>query len=372
MTEERGKGEPVPARGGKVPVTDLLAATAELVAIPSVSHDEAAMADHVEARLRAVTWLTVERIGANVVARTRLGRSSRFILAGHLDTVPAAGNSTPRVEGDTLWGLGAADMKGGLAVMLALAATVAEPAVDLTFVFYAGEEVARAHNGLLAIAAARPDLLEGDAAVLGEPTCARVEAGCQGVLNVVVTLAGRRAHSARSWMGVNAIHRLAPVLGALSGFVEREPVIAGCRYREGLQAVEVGGGVAANVVPDTVSLTLNHRFAPDRDAPAAEAALRALLAPVLEAGDRVEVLDSSPAAPPGLDHPLLAALLVATGSPAGAKLGWTDVAFFAERGIPAVNFGPGDPELAHGPAERVERAELEFALCALSRVIEPT
>ncbi|HWG72808.1 MAG TPA: succinyl-diaminopimelate desuccinylase [Acidimicrobiales bacterium] len=356
-------------------MTDLLAATAELIAIASVSHDEAAIADHVDERLRAVPWLSVERVGANVVARTHLGRPQRLVLAGHLDTVPPAesvpggATSRPRLDGDTLWGLGAADMKGGLAVMIELAAGVAEPAVDLTFAFYAGEEVARVHNGLLAVAAARPDLLAGDAAVLGEPTCARVEAGCQGVLKLAVTLAGHRAHSARPWTGVNAIHRLAPLLDAVRAFPDRTPLIAGCRYRESLQAVAVEGGVAANVVPDTVTLTLNHRFAPDRDAPGAEAALRSLLAPVLEAGDRLEVVDSSPPAPPGLDHPLLAELVTATGSPPRAKLGWTDVAFFAERAIPAVNFGPGDPELAHSAAERVERAQLEAALFALRRVI---
>jgi succinyl-diaminopimelate desuccinylase len=228
---------------------------------------------------------------------------------------------------------------------------VIEPAVDLTFAFYAGEEVGRVHNGLLAVAAARPELLAGDAAILGEHTCARVEAGCQGMLKVEVTLAGRRAHSARPRTGVNAIHRLGPLLDAVGAFPDREPVIDGCRYREALQAVGVHGGVAANVVPDAVSLTLNHRFAPDRDAPDAEAGLRSLVAPVLEAGDRLEVVGASPPAPPGLDHPLLAALLAATGSPAKAKLGWTDVAFFAERGAsPPSTSGRATPRWPTAPA----------------------
>lgn len=352
-------------------MTDLLASTAELVAIPSVSYDEAAMADHVVARLSGAPWLTVERIGHNVVARTEFGRPTRLVLAGHLDTVPPDGNARPRVDGDTLWGLGAADMKGGLAVMLALATTVAEPEVDLTFAFYVAEEVSRSDNGLLAIAALRPDLLDGDAAVLGEPTSARIEAGCQGVLKLSVTLGGRRAHTARPWMGVNAVHRLAPVLEVVAAFEARQPVISGCRYREALQAVHVEGGVAGNVVPDAVTLVLNHRFAPDRDAEGAEVALRELLDPLLdtERGDTMGVIDVSPAAPPGLDHPLLAGLLAATGQPPRAKLGWTDVAFFAERGIPAVNFGAGDPELAHTAGERVERRELDAALAALTLVV---
>lgn len=349
----------------------LLDGTAGLVSIPSVSHHEAAIADHVEARLRKLGWLEVERVGANVIARTSLGRSSRLLLAGHLDTVPAAGNAEPRVEGDVLWGLGAADMKGGLAVMLELAATVAEPAVDVTFVFYVCEEVARAHNGLLEVAATRPELLAADAAVLGEPTSARVEAGCQGVLKVDVTMTGRRAHTARPWMGNNAVHRLVPVLKAVAAFPERRPVIDGCEYREALQAVAVAGGVASNVVPDSAVVTLNHRFAPDRDAAGAEAALRDRLEGALDAsaGDRMEVVDTSPSAPPSLSHPLLARLVRASGNPPRAKLGWTDVAFFAERGIPAANFGPGDPELAHTPAERVESHQLTDAFAALRSVI---
>lgn len=352
-------------------MSDLLERTLELIAIPSVSRDERALADHVETRMRAVPWLTVERIGDNVVARTELARGSRLLLAGHLDTVPPAGNAVPRREQETLWGLGAADMKGGLAVMLELASTVAEPPVDVTYAFYACEEIDRPYNGLLGVEAARPDLLRADAAILGEPTAARVEAGCQGVLKVAVTTGGRRAHSARPWTGVNAVHRLAPVLARVAAYTPRRPVLDGCEYREALQAVAVEGGVAGNVIPDTARLTLNHRFAPDRRAAEAEAALRDLLAPVIDpaAGDRIEVLDAAPAAPPRLDHPLLAALIDASESPPKAKLGWTDAAFFAERGIPAANFGPGDPEVAHTAEERVEGSQLQSTFDALHRVI---
>jgi succinyl-diaminopimelate desuccinylase len=350
---------------------NLLALTAELVAIPSVSHHEAALASHVESLLRSRSSLQVTRIGVNVIGRSDLGRTTRLVLAGHLDTVPVNGNARARLEGDTLWGLGSADMKGGLAVMLELATGLVEPAVDVTYVFYAGEEVAREHNGLLAIASAAPELLAGDAAILGEPTGARIEAGCQGVLKLEVEMGGLRAHTARPWMGANAIHRLAPLLERIGAYEARQPVIDGCQYREALQAVAVAGGVAGNVVPDRASVTLNHRFAPDRDASGAEMAVRAMLEPWLDAarGDQMRVTEAQPAAPPSLAHPVLAALLQATGAPPRAKLGWTDVAFFAERGIPAVNFGPGDPELAHTAGERLERNDLDRAYTTLRAVL---
>lgn len=347
----------------------LLGQVATLVAIPSPSHGEKVLADHVEGRLRASPWLAVDRIGDNVVASTS-GSGQRVILAGHLDTVPANGNAEPRLDGSVLWGLGSADMKGGLAVMLALAAA-GRPDIEVTWVFYVAEEVSREHSGLLAIERARPGLLAGDAAILGEPTGAVIEAGCQGVLKLQLVLGGERAHTARPWMGVNAIHRLGPVLDLLAGATHREPTVDGCRYREALQAVEVSGGVAANVVPDEVRLVLNHRFAPDRDAAGAERAVRALLEPLLAPalGDRLEVIDVAPAAPPSLGHPMLAALLAATGAPPRAKLGWTDVAFFAERGVPAANFGPGDPELAHSAAERVDGADLVAVHAALRALL---
>jgi succinyl-diaminopimelate desuccinylase len=348
-----------------------LALTADLVAIPSVSNHESALADRVESTLRAQPALAVHRFGANVVARTDLGRRTRVVVAGHLDTVPANGNATPTVEGDTLWGLGSADMKGGLAVMLGLAMSLSEPAVDVTYVFYAGEEIAREHNGLLAIEASAPDLLKGDAAVLGEPTSALVEAGCQGVVKLELEVGGTRAHTARPWMGVNAIHRLGPILDRISAYQAREPVIDGCRYREAVQVVAVNGGVAGNVVPDRATLVINHRFAPDRDAGRAGAWLCGWLAPLIDStrGDRLSILEAQPAAAPALDHPVLKALISATGAAPKPKLGWTDVAFFAERGVPAINFGPGDPELAHTADERLEREPLDRAYLTLYRLL---
>ena len=351
-------------------MADLLAATADLVAIASESHREKALADHVEGRLRAVPWLQVDRVADNVVARSA-GAGPRLLLAGHLDTVPANGNAEPVIDGDVLHGLGSADMKGGLAVMLHLAETVDEPSQPLTYVFYAAEEVDRADNGLLAVDAARPDLLAAEVAILGEPTGAVIEGGCQGVLKARVTLGGHRAHTARPWMGVNAVHRLAPLLAAVGGAPSRQPVLDGCTYREALSVVAVEGGVAGNVVPDRASITLSHRFAPDRSDAEAEAALRSLLEAHLDAahGDTLEIVDRAPAAPPGLTHPVLQALQRAIAVPPRAKLGWTDVAFFAARGTPAVNFGPGDPELAHTAEERVERRDLDAAHRVLRQVL---
>jgi succinyl-diaminopimelate desuccinylase len=346
-------------------MTDLLALAAELVAIPSESHHETAIADFVERELRVAPWLHVERVADNVVARTELGRDRRLVLAGHTDTVPADGNDEAVIDGDVLSGLGSADMKGGLAVYLDLARTVAEPAVDVTYVFYSGEEVDAKYNGLKHLFADRPDLVQGDVAILGEPTDGWIEAGCQGTMRFQATLTGTRAHTARPWMGVNAVHRLGALLALLDAYEERRPVIDGCEFHEALQAVRVEGGVANNVVPDRATVTINHRVAPDRTIAEAEAHVREVLAPVLTAGDDLAVAAADPPAIPGLDRPLLRALVDRSGLPVRAKLGWTDVARFAEHGIPAVNLGPGDPELAHTAAERVERSKLELVHTAL-------
>lgn len=351
-------------------MVDLLALTAELVDIPSVSLDEARLADHVEHRLRAQPHLEVHRVDDNVVARTMAGRPSRLVVAGHLDTVPPDGNATARVEGDVVWGLGAADMKGGLAVMLALAETTPEPAADVTWVFYTGEEVAAEHNGLARLFETHRHLVVGDAAVLGEPTGGTIEAGCQGTMRLRVELRGVRAHSARPWMGRNAIHRAGRLLAVVDAYRERRPLLDGCEYREALQAVGIEGGVAGNVVPDRCVVTLNHRFAPDRTADEARTHVAELLAPVLEDGDTIELVDVAPGAPPGLAHPLLAALRDRNGLAVRAKLGWTDVSRFAAAGIPAVNFGPGEATLAHRADERVDRAALGQVYAALRDLLE--
>ncbi len=340
-------------------MTDLLALTAEMVDIGSVSREEAAFVDWLQDRLEGFEGLELTRVGDNLVARTQLGRGTRLVLAGHTDTVPPNGNERSRVEGDRLYGVGSTDMKSGLAVMLELARTVREPVVDVTYVFYAREEIGSVHSGLRELAETRRDLLEGDVAILGEPTRGQLEAGCQGTMRARVALGGERAHTARPWMGRNAIHRLSGLLEAVAGYEERQPEIGGCRFREALQAVSVRGGVAGNVVPDEVELVINHRFAPDRTPTEAEAHLRDVVAPWLEEGDNFEVTDMAPAATPALDHPLVEALVERNGLEVEAKLGWTDVSFFSSLGVPGVNFGPGDSLVAHTADEVVERADIE-------------
>ena len=348
-----------------LPVGDLFALTAALVDIASESFHEQEIAAVIESELRACPHLVVDRIGDNLIARTQLGRSRRLVLGGHTDTVPANENAGARIEGDRMWGVGTTDMKGGVATMLELARTVTEPAVDVTYVFYAREEVAVRHNGLREIELERPDLLDGDVALLGEPTLGALEAGCQGTLRVAVTLAGERAHTARPWMGRNAIHRMGELLAILDNYEARTPMVEGCEYREALQAVDISGGVAGNVVPDSATVLINHRFAPDRSSDEAVAHVRSLLAPLLEDGDIFELTDLSPAARPGLGDALLAALIERNDLEVRAKLGWTDVAFFAERGVPASNFGPGDATIAHTKGEYLERRWLLDSHAAL-------
>jgi succinyl-diaminopimelate desuccinylase len=352
-------------------VNDLLDLALELVGITSVSRAEATLATRVEQELRRRPEVVVERIGDNVVARSFFGRQRRVILAGHLDTVPPFGDAAPRLEGSTIWGLGAVDMKGGLAVMLDLSAELEHIPVDVTLVFYACEEIERSASGLGRMVRERPELLEADAAVLVEPTACVVEAGCQGTMRAVATVGGRRAHSARPEMGVNAVHRLEPLLRVLAEYEPRELVLDGCRYTEQLQGVGIAGGVAGNVVPDLASVTVNFRFAPDRDVLEAETELRRLLGRGLDetCGDRLEILDVAPGAPPALDDLLLGGLVSATGRAPRAKAGWTDVATFFGLGVPAANFGPGDPSLAHTPDEHVSGAELVRARDVLKRFL---
>ncbi|WP_410569067.1 succinyl-diaminopimelate desuccinylase [Amycolatopsis sp. cmx-4-61] len=332
--------------------------TAALVDTFSVSGAEAEIATAVQEALQAqAPHLEVVRNGDAVLARTNLGRGSRVVLAGHLDTVPENGNLPSRREGsgaeEVLHGLGTVDMKGGDAVFLHLAATLPEPKHDVTFVFYDNEEVEAVKNGLGRIERELPDWLAGDLAIVGEPSNAVIEAGCQGTMRVELRLSGKRAHTARAWMGENAIHALAEPLRRLAEYTPRIVDIDGLTYREGLQATSVGGGVAGNVVPDAAVLTVNHRFAPDRDPAAAERHLREVFA-----GYELSVVDLSPGALPGLSAPAAAELVAAAGGRAAAKLGWTDVARFAARGMPAVNFGPGNPTLAHTQQENVRTAEI--------------
>lgn len=319
-----------------------------LIDIPSESRQEEHLANLVESALRSVPWLTVLRVGNTLVARTDLGRRERVLIGGHLDTVPAHGNLPHRLEGDVLYGLGACDMKGGVAVALTLAASVAEPTRDVTYVFYECEEVDADLNGLNTLATQHPELLQADLAILMEPSQAGIEAGCQGTIRAEVRVTGVRAHSARSWRGVNAIHGAGEVLDRLREYVPREPVIDGLTYREGLNAVRIEGGVAGNVIPDSCTVTVNFRFAPDRSLEEAEAHLREVFS-----GFEVTVVDAAPGALPGLDRPAAADFVAAVGTAPQPKFGWTDVARFSALGIPALNYGPGDPSVAHMQDEHV-------------------
>lgn len=342
---------------------DPIELTAALVDIPSESRHEQRIADEVEAALRdQTTGYEVIRNGHSVLARTDFGRSSRVLLAGHLDTVPAADNVPSRRVGDELFGCGTSDMKSGDAVFLHLAATIAEPSHDITLVMYDCEEIESSANGLGRIERELPDWLRADVAILGEPSGGFIEAGCQGTIRVVVRAAGTRAHSARSWLGDNAIHKLGPVLDRLAAYRPRTVDIDGCSYREGLSAVRIEGGIAGNVIPDAASVTLNFRFAPDRDVEQAVTHVH----DVLDGLDvEIELTDAAPGALPGLTKPAAAALVRAAGGQVRAKFGWTDVARFAALGIPAVNYGPGDPNMAHRSDERVDVAQITAATAML-------
>ncbi|HEV8623117.1 MAG TPA: succinyl-diaminopimelate desuccinylase [Acidimicrobiia bacterium] len=353
----------VVAAAADAPADDLLGLTAALIAVPSVSLAEGPLVDAVETRVRRIAELDVERVGLNIVARTNLGRERRIVMAGHLDTVPANNNTVPRIEGDVLHGLGAADMKSGVAVLLRLAEEVAAGSrFDCTFVFYEAEEIADEHNGLRKLFADRPDLVAGDFAVLLEPTDLWLEAGCQGSIRLEATFYGRRAHTARPWQGDNAVYRAAPVLQRLADSTPAELEVDGLRFRQALSVVGVHGGVAGNVVPDRCTVAVNRRYAPSLTLEEAEAEVRALL----DGADEIALTSISPAAHPNLSHPLVAEFAGLLDLPVRCKLGWTDVARFSAHGVPAVNFGPGDPEVSHTAGEHVTRASVEGCYNALA------
>jgi succinyl-diaminopimelate desuccinylase len=347
-------------------LADPVALTRALVDIESVSGNEREIADAVEQALRRAAHLSVRRCGNTLVARTELGRAQRVVLAGHLDTVPIADNFPSTVDGDVLHGCGTSDMKSGTALALWLAATETGPRYDVTYFFYDCEEVESTRNGLRRIGAEHPDWLAADFAILLEPTYGLVEAGCQGTLRAWVTVPGKRAHSARWWRGVNAIHGAGEVLRRLSEYQARRVTIDGCEYREGLNAVHIKGGVAGNVIPDVCQVEVNYRFAPDRGEADAERHVREVFA-----GFDVEVTDVAGGALPGLSAPPAQEFLATIGQPAVAKWGWTDVARFAGLGIPALNYGPGDPNLAHAREERVELSKIRSGAQTLRRWLSP-
>lgn len=345
-----------------VPTLDVTASAIDLTRalcdIESVSGNEQHIADVVEDAMAQFAHLEVLRNGDAVVARTNLGRERRVVIAGHLDTVPVNNNLPTRIDGDFLVGRGTVDMKAGVAVQLKLAAELTQPTVDITWIWYDHEEVDSDLNGLGRLAREQPELLAGDFAILGEPTRAQIEGGCNGTLRVDVTTRGKRAHSARAWVGINAIHRAAPILSVLAAYEPREIEVDGLAYRESLNAVAISGGVAGNVIPDECTVTLNYRFAPSRTGDDAIAHVRELFAVVADYDVEITVTDLAEGARPGLEAPLVQDFMNAVGGVAHPKYGWTDVARFSALGIPAVNYGPGDPLLAHADDERVDVAEI--------------
>lgn len=331
---------------------DVVTITQSICDIESVSGGEARLADAIEATLSPLEHLSVDRVGNSVIARTTLGRERRVVIAGHIDTVPVNENLPTRFEEDAegrfLWGRGTVDMKAGVGVQLKLAAELADPTVDVTWIWYDNEEVSESKNGLGVIVRERPHLVQGDFAILGEPSDGAVEGGCNGTIRFDIVTRGVRAHSARSWIGHNAIHDAGQVLGILSEYEAKSIEVDGLTYREGLNAVGIAGGVAGNVIPDECTVTVNYRFAPDKTADQAIAHVQEVFA-----GFELTVTDRADGARPGLTSPIAMEFMQATGLTPRAKLGWTDVARFSSLGIPAVNYGPGDPLLAHHDEERV-------------------
>ncbi len=331
---------------------NLVELTLAICNVESVSGNEAQLADQIQQALGACNHLTVTRDGNAVVAATNLNRAQRVIIAGHIDTVPVADNLPAQLHHfereQAIVGRGSVDMKGGVAVMLKLASELVSPRYDITWIFYDNEEVASELNGLGRIARNNPDVLVGDFAVLCEPTSALIEGGCNGTIRVELVARGVKAHSARPWMGSNALHSLSPALATLSAFQPETVTVDGLDYRESLNAVMVSGGIATNVIPDLATLTVNYRFAPSRTAGEVEAKLRALF-PDYE----LTVTDIALGARPGLNLGMAQEFAAVVSVPPRPKYGWTDVARFAELGIPAVNYGPGDPSLAHADNENV-------------------
>jgi succinyl-diaminopimelate desuccinylase len=344
-------------------VEDLVGLTSQLISINSVSGNETEIADFIYNYLCKISHLTLERHNNTVIATNSSNKAKKIILAGHIDTVPANGNERPQISGNTIKGLGSVDMKGGIAVMIKLAELLTTSKYDTQYIFYESEEIEREKNGLFILKNTLPEYLAADAAVLLEPTNCIIEAGCQGIVQFQLQIKGKRAHSARPWMGHNAIYRSANIIEALRNYPKRDIEIDGCKFKESLQAVIINGGIATNVIPDLVELTASLRFAPDLNLEDAVSELNSYFEPILdkELGDSFRVIDTHPPAKPSLSDPAVNDLMNLIKEPAKAKLGWTDVALFAELGVPAINYGPGDSTLAHSKNEELETDQLDKA-----------
>lgn len=327
--------------------------TLDLVNISSVSKDERSIADSIEEALKKYSHLKLTRINNSIVAQTNFGNKQRVVIAGHIDTVPANNNFPGKIKDSEVVGLGSVDMKSGIAVALKLASEITSSNYDVTYLFYESEEIETKFNGLELITQQQKALLDCDFAILMEPTNGILEVGCQGSLRFEVSSGGKRSHSARWWNGENAIHKTNKILEILNNYKSREPEIDGYQFREGLQAVKINGGIAGNVVPDSVTVSINHRFAPDTSIDQATQNMKTMFKDF-----NFQLVDAANAAPTGLSNPLIKEFVSSIGKNIAPKFGWTDVARFASAGIPAINFGPGDPNLAHHPDEKVSIAQI--------------
>ncbi len=332
-----------------------------LVNIPSETGREAAIAEWMASRLRALGHGDLLRSGHSLVWRGPRGTPARpqVVLAGHLDTVPANGNAVARRAEGRLYGLGSSDMKAGDAVLLALLETLDPERLrfDLAAVFYEAEEGPLEANGLTRLLVEMPWLKQARLAILLEPTDLRVELGCIGSLNAEVRVIGKSAHSARPWLGVNAVERAAPWLAEITRFPVTAATVGGVEYRETLQITTLRAGRAKNVVPDELVANLNYRFPPDRTLAQAEVRLRALVPAEFE-------FRLADAAAPGRvcdDLAEVREFVTRFGATVAGKQGWTDVAQFTGAGVAAFNFGPGIPEQAHQVDEYCPLENLETA-----------
>ncbi len=349
---------------------DVAELTRALCDIQSVSGGEGEIADAIEQALKPFSHLTVLRDGNAIVAKTNLGRSQQVVIAGHIDTVPVADNLPSKLMSfereQVIWGRGAVDMKAGVAVMLKLAAELTSPNFDVVWVFYDQEEVEASKNGLGRLVRNHPELITGSFAILCEPTSATIEGGCNGTMRIKISTSGVKAHSARPWMGSNAIHKLGGVLERLNEFHPQEIEVDGLVFKESLSAVGISGGIASNVIPDEASVTLNYRFAPSRSVADATENLRSIFPDF-----PFTVIDSAPGARPGMNSPEAQEFVGAVNASVNPKYGWTDVSRFSEMGIPAVNYGPGDPNKAHADDENVPVSQIYACEVGLRNFLAP-
>ncbi len=338
-------------------MTDLVETLRWLVDIPSVTGGEAQLRDAIAHRLSRFPAVSVA--DSLVVGEPQSGAT---LLVGHLDTVPLQGHVGSTIEGGRVFGLGATDMKAGIAVMVHLLEDLGPARVAA--VFYAGEEGPLTGNQLATVLEAAPWLREAESAIVLEPTDRNLEAGCQGVINADVVFEGEAAHSARPWLGDNAVTKAGEFLTAMRKLEPELHVVEGLEFKEVISVTMAHGGIARNVIPSEFVMNVNYRFAPDRPRDEAISHLESVCAEA----DRFAVTDVAPAGAVHSKHPLFLDLAAASGATFQGKQGWTDVAQLSEAGIPAVNFGPGEPALAHKPGESVRVDDLAWAYESISKV----